>query len=116
MYMPDGEAPMDEELERLEGIVNALELKVRELDKDDISEEETTQIRAELDDAYEQIDRSDLSDDAVDDLMDRLDDLQDTFEDLVGASDWDDDDEDEAEDEEDDEEDESEEDDEDEDE
>ncbi len=88
---------MDEERERLGGIVSALELKVSELDEDDISADEVTRLRAELDDAYEQIDASDLQDDAVDDLMDRLDDLQDILEDLVGDPDWDDDGEDEDE-------------------
>ena len=84
---------MDEELERLEGIVKALEKEVSELDEDDISEEDAMRLRAELDDAYEQVDASDLTDDMADGLMDRLDDLQDTIEDLVGDADWDGDDE-----------------------
>jgi hypothetical protein len=95
---------MDEERVRLEGIVSALELKVSELDEDDVSAEEAARLRAELDDAYEQIDESDLLDEAVDDLMDRLDDLQDILEGLVADPDWDDDEEGEEEEEEDDEE------------
>jgi segregation and condensation protein B len=82
---------MDEERERLEGIVSALELKVSELDEDNVSAEEAAQLRTELDDTYEQIDASDLQDDVVDALMDRLDDLQDILEDLVADPDWDDD-------------------------
>jgi hypothetical protein len=95
---------MDEERVRLEGIVSALELKVSELDEDNISVEEAARLRAELDDAYERVDESELLDDAVDDLMDRLDDLQDILEDLVADPDWDDDEEGEEEEEEDDEE------------
>jgi len=82
---------MDDERVRLEGIVSALELKVSELDEDNVAVEEAARLRAELDEAYEQIDASDLTDDAIDDLMDRLDDLQDILEDLVDSdTDWDD--------------------------
>jgi hypothetical protein len=81
---------MDEEGKRLEGVVSALELKVSELDEDDISVEEAAQLRSELDDTYEQIDVSDLADEAVESLMGRLDDLQDVLEDLVADPDWDD--------------------------
>jgi hypothetical protein len=84
---------MDEERVRLEGIVSALELKVSELDEDNISVEEAARLRAELDDAYERVDESEL-----------LDDLQDILEDLVADPDWDDDEEGEEEEEEDDEE------------
>jgi hypothetical protein len=91
---------MNEERERLEAIVNTLELKVSELDEDNVSAEDAAQLRTELDDAYEQIDASELPDDAVDGLMDRLDDLQDILEDLVADPDWDEDEEDEGEEEE----------------
>lgn len=91
---------MNEERERLEAIVSALELKVSELDEDNVSAEDAAQLRTELDDAYEQIDASELPDDAVDGLMDRLDDLQDILEDLVADPDWDEDEDDEEEEEE----------------
>jgi len=82
---------MDDERVRLEGIVSALELKISELDEDNVVAEEAARLRAELDAAYEQIDESALTDDAIDDLMDRLDDLQDILEDLVDSdTDWDD--------------------------
>ena len=82
---------MDDERVRLEGIVSALELKISELDEDNVAVEEAARLRAELDEAYEQIDASDLPDDDIDDLMDRLDDLQDILEDLVDPdTDWDD--------------------------
>lgn len=82
---------MDDERVRLEGIVSALELKISELDEDNVVAEEAARLRAELDEAYEQIDESALTDDAIDDLMDRLDDLQDILEDLVDPdTDWDD--------------------------
>jgi hypothetical protein len=88
MYM---EAVMDDERVRLEGIVSALELKISELDEDNVVAEEAARLRAELDEAYEQIDGSTLTDDAIDDLMDRLDDLQDILEDLADTdTDWDD--------------------------
>jgi len=95
---------MNEERGRLEAIVSTLELKVAELDEDNVSAEDAAQLRTELDDAYEQIDASELPDDAVDGLMDRLDDLQDVLEDLVGDPDWDEDEEGEQEEEEDEEE------------
>ena len=82
---------MDDERVRLEGIVSALELEISELDEDNVTVEEAARLRAELDEAYEQIDASGLSDDDIDDLMDRLDDLQDILEDLVDTdTDWDD--------------------------
>ena len=82
---------MDDERVRLEGIVSALELKISELDEENVAVEEAAHLRAELDEAYEQIDASDLPDDDIDDLMDRLDDLQDILEDLVDPdTDWDD--------------------------
>jgi hypothetical protein len=85
------EAVMDDERVRLEGIVSALELEISELDEDNVTVEEAARLRAELDEAYEQIDASGLSDDDIDDLMDRLDDLQDILEDLVDTdTDWDD--------------------------
>jgi uncharacterized membrane protein YukC len=85
------EAVMDDERVRLEGIVSALELKISELDEDNVAVEEAARLRAELDEGYEQIDASSLSDDDIDDLMDRLDDLQDILEDLADAdTDWDD--------------------------
>jgi uncharacterized membrane protein len=85
------EAVMDDERVRLEGIVSALELEIRKLDEDNVTVEEAARLRAELDEAYEQIDASDLPDDDIDDLMDRLDDLQDILEDLADTdTDWDD--------------------------
>ncbi len=82
---------MDDERVRLEGIVNALELEVSELDEDNVTVEEAARLRAQLDEAYEQIDASSLSDDEIDDLMDRLDDLQDILDDLADIdTDWDD--------------------------
>ncbi|MFZ2413814.1 MAG: hypothetical protein WAW16_06300 [Candidatus Cryosericum sp.] len=82
---------MDDERVRLEGIVSTLELKISELDEDNVTVEEAARLRAELDEAYEQIDDSLLTDDAIDDLMDRLDDLQDILEDLADSdTDWDD--------------------------
>jgi hypothetical protein len=82
---------MDDERVRLEGIVSALELKISELDEDNVVAEEAARLRTELDEAYEQIDGSTLTDDAIDDLMDRLDDLQDILEDLADTdTDWDD--------------------------
>ena len=82
---------MGDERVRLEGIVSALELKISELDEDNVAVEEAARLRAELDEAYEQVDASDLPDADIDDLMDRLDDLQDILEDLAGAdTDWDD--------------------------
>jgi hypothetical protein len=85
------EAVMDDERVRLEGIVSALELKISELDEDNVVLEEAARLRAELDEAYEQVDESTLTDDAIDDLMDRLDDLQDILEDLADTdTDWDD--------------------------
>jgi len=82
---------MDGERVRLEGMVSALELKISELDEDNVTVEVAASLRAELDEAYEQIDASALSDDEIDDLMDRLDDLQDILEDLVDTdTDWDD--------------------------
>jgi hypothetical protein len=83
------EAVMDDERVRVEGVVSALELKISELDEDNVAVEEAARLRAELDEAYEQIDASGLSDDDIDDLMDRLDDLQDILEDLAD-SDWED--------------------------
>ena len=47
---------MDDERVRLEGIVSALELKISELDEDNVAVEEAARLRAELDEAYEQID------------------------------------------------------------
>lgn len=91
---------MNEERERLEAIVSTLELKVSELDEDNVSAEDAARLRTELDDAYGQIDASELPDDAVDGLMDRLDDLQDILEDLVADPDWDEDEEDKEEEEE----------------
>jgi hypothetical protein len=85
------EVVMDDERVRVEGVVTALELKISELDADNVAVEEAARLRAELDEAYEQIDASGLSDDDIDDLMDRLDDLQDILEDLTdGDSDWED--------------------------
>jgi uncharacterized membrane protein len=85
------EAVMDDERVRVEGVVSALELKISELDEDNVAVEEAARLRAELDEAYEQIDASGLSDDDIDDLMDRLDDLQDILEDLADSdTDWDD--------------------------
>ncbi|MHB8106863.1 MAG: hypothetical protein ACYDH4_05485 [Candidatus Cryosericum sp.] len=82
---------MDDERVRLEGIVSALELKINGLDGDNVVAEEAARLRTELDEAYEQIDESALTDDDVDDLMDRLDDLQDILEDLADTdTDWDD--------------------------
>jgi uncharacterized membrane protein len=82
---------MDDERVRLEGIVSALELEISELDEDNVTVEQAARLHAELDEAYEQIDASALTDDAIDDLMDRLDDLQDILEDLVDSdTDWDD--------------------------
>ena len=82
---------MDDERVRLEGIVSAIEVKISELDEDNVVAEEAARLRAELDEAYEQIDESALTDDAIDDLMDRLDDLQDILEDLADTdTDWDD--------------------------
>lgn len=80
---------MDDERVRLEGIVSARELEVSELDEDNVTVEEAARLRAQLDEAYEQIDASSLSDDEIDDLMDRLDDLQDILDDLADT-DWDD--------------------------
>jgi hypothetical protein len=85
------EVVMDDERVRVEGVVTALELRISELDEDNVAVEEAARLRAELDEAYEQIDASGLSDDDIDDLMDRLDDLQDILEDLTdGDSDWED--------------------------
>jgi uncharacterized membrane protein len=82
---------MDDERVRLEGIVGALELEVSELDEDNVTVEEAARLHAQLDEAYEQIDASSLSDDEIDDLMDRLDDLQDILDDLADTdTDWDD--------------------------
>lgn len=82
---------MDEEQVRLEQIVSGLELRISELDEDSVSVEDAARLRVELDEAYEQIDASDLLDDVIDELMDRLDDLQDILDDLVDSdTDWDD--------------------------
>jgi len=82
---------MDEEQVRLEEIVSGLELRISELDEDNLSVEDAARLRAELDEAYEQIDASDLPDDAIDELMDRLDDLQDILDDLADSdTDWED--------------------------
>jgi hypothetical protein len=89
---------MDEEQARLEEMVSGLELRISELDEDSITVEDAARLRAELDEAYEQIDASGLPDDAMDDLMDRLDDLQDILDDLTDSdTDWDDEDEEENE-------------------
>lgn len=82
---------MDEEQVRLEEIVSGLELRISELDEDNLSVEDAARLRTELDEAYEQVDASDLADDAIDELMDRLDDLQDILDDLADSdTDWDD--------------------------
>jgi hypothetical protein len=88
------EAVMDDDRTRLEGLISALEQRFSDLEDEDLTPEEVGQLRTQLDDAYTQVDGSDLSDEDIDDLMDRLDDLQDVLDDLAG-DDWDDDEDDE---------------------
>ena len=83
---------MDDERVQLEGRISGLELRISELGEENVAVEEAARLRAEIDEAYEQIDASGLSDDDIDDLMDRLDDLQDILEDIAD-SDTDEDDE-----------------------
>lgn len=73
---------MDDEHAELEDLVSTLEDKIDDLNEENVTLEELARLRAEVDDAYERVDASDLPDEIVNDLMERLDDLQDLLDDF----------------------------------